>query len=222
MGFLVIGIHFSISSQNPVLNVAVFCSADDKASSEYKQVAHKLGRALAKHQLGLITGGSKTGLMKEVVDGYVLASPVRKTVFRNNVHGVMLQAFADFDVHHPSIPSENLKWVDTIHERFTVFHELADVIVVLPGGFGTLHELLDFLVHKQFGLTEKPIILFNSNGYWNPLLLQFQNMITEQLLTDKALAGLQVVDSVDTCMKAIGATENDFPKQGLDDRYWER
>jgi uncharacterized protein (TIGR00730 family) len=222
VGLLVMSILSSLSSQSVSINVAVFCSADDKASSQYKQVAHELGGMLAKHQFGLITGGSKTGLMKEVVDGYVLASPVRSTVFRNNVHGVMLQAFADFDVHHPSIPSENFQWVDTIHERFTVFHELADVIIVLPGGFGTLHELLDFLVHKQFGLIEKSIILFNSNGYWNPLLLQFQNMVTEQLLTEKSLAGLQVVDSTDACVKAIIASEDTTSTQGLHDRYWER
>ncbi len=228
VGLLVMGIYSSLSSQSAPINVAVFCSADDKVSSEYKQIAHELGAMLAKHQFGLITGGSKTGLMKEVVDGYVLASPVRRKVYRNevddrrsNVHGVMLQALADFDVHHPSIPPENLQWVDTIHERFTVFRELADVVVVLPGGFGSLHELLDFLVHKQFGLTEKSIILFNSNGYWNPLLSQFQNMITEQLLTEKALAGLQVVDSVEACMKVIGANENASSKQGLHDRYWE-
>lgn len=216
---LVIGL-FCLGTLNGTLattNVAVFCSADDKVSDGFKEDARWLGSELAKNQFGLVTGGSKTGLMKEVVNGYVgVASSL------TNLHGVLPQALASFDVQHPAIPTENLQWVDTIHIRLTAFHERADVIIALPGGFGTLHEILDFLVHKQFGLIQKKIILLNCDGFWNNLINQFQTMIEQNLLTEKALAGLEVFNSVQDCMNALVVEKGTVSEQGLQDRYWER
>ncbi|BDC35177.1 LOG family protein YvdD [Candidatus Dependentiae bacterium Noda2021] len=208
VNFLLVSACFSQPS------VAVFCSADNKASSDFKALAYNLGKQLGEHNFGLVTGGSKTGLMKEVVDGYTSIAKSKKTLY-----GVMPQVLYPYNVHHEEILPENLLWVDTLHIRLARFAELADTIVILPGGFGTLHELMDFLAHNQFALTSKPIIVINYKGYWDNLLAQFNVMNEAQLLADKHLKALHVVDSDDACIKTLinNAGSN---QQGLSDHYW--
>lgn len=201
---------------NDIMKVAVFCSADNKVSEQFKTYAYNLGTLLGNNNFGLVTGGSCTGLMKEVVNGYVSVTSNIK-----NLYGIMPQVLACYDAHHRAIPNENLIWVDTIHIRLSKFHELSDVIVVLPGGFGTLHEMMDFLIHNQFALSKKPIILINYEGYWNSLLSQFKTMIKEQLLSPQHLASLIIVQSENECMQKLVNNELQYAEQGLNTRYWE-
>lgn len=204
-----------ISAQ--VTHVAVFCSADNKVSEHFKSVAYNLGHQLGMHGFGLITGGSKTGLMLEVTNGFVSTTKDRDTL-----HGIMPKVLQAYNAHHPDIPSHNLTWVDSIYIRLTHFHKLADVIVILPGGFGTLHELMDFLVHHQFALSNKPIILINIDGYWDYLLQQFNVMNQEQLLADKHLHILTVVASEDECIQKIINNNLSVNHEGLSNHYWEK
>lgn len=214
--FLAMGcaLVFGVQMQ-AIERVAVFCSADDKVSAEYKRLAHDLGAQLGLHGLHLVTGGSNTGLMKEVVDGYV------ETGSEKNIFGVLPESLKPYDVHHPSIPSSNLSWVSTIHVRLARFHELVQAVIALPGGFGTLHELLDFMVHKQFGLIQMPIILVNPDGFWDGLVSQFNHMKEQKLLSQKTLDGLDVVKSVQQCIDVVALLDYG-EKQGLQDRYWEQ
>ncbi len=208
----------NIFTNDSIVRVAVFCSADDKVSESFKILAHNLGKQLAKHNFGLITGGSRTGLMKEVVDGYTSGATSLE-----NLYGVMPQVLAEYNVHHPAIPQENLHWVKTLHIRLAKYHDLADIIIILPGGFGTLHELMDFLVHNQFALNVKPIILINSQGYWDNLLAQFQTMIKHKLLSPKHLTALSLVKSDDECIEKLINQEFLYSeKDGLSSYYWEK
>lgn len=195
--------------------VAVFCSADNKVSGAYKTMAYNLGKKLGSHNFGLVTGGSKTGLMKEVVDGYISSAHTKK-----GLYGVMPHVLYSYNVHHEDILTENLLWVDTLHLRLARFAELAQTIIILPGGFGTLHELMDFLAHNQFALTSKPIILINYQGYWDNLLAQFKVMNEQQLLADKHLHAIHVVDSEDECMNILVNDCAIHQEQGLSDHYW--
>lgn len=204
-------------SADPVLpKVAVFCSADNKASQSFKALAQNLGKKLGQNNFGLITGGSKTGLMKEVTDGYLAAAP-----HTNNLYGIMPEVLKKYDAHHPGIAPAQLLWVDTMHKRLETFHELSDIIVILPGGFGTLHELMDFLVAKQFSLTKKPIILINYEQYWDNLLKLFQTMQDNNLLAQSHQNIFVVVQDEDECICAIqSAQQANF--QELDSHYWEK
>lgn len=202
---------------NDIMKVAVFCGANNKVSDQLKKLSYNLGTLLGNNNFGLVTGGSRTGLMQEVVNGYVATAPDVK-----NLYGVLPQVLAHYNVRHDAIPTENFTWVETLHVRLAKFHELSDIIVVLPGGFGTLHEMMDFLVHNQFALTKKPIILINYKGYWDPLLLQFKIMIKAQMLSLAHLASLIIVQSEDECMQKLITKELNYTEQGLNTRYWEQ
>jgi hypothetical protein len=204
----------SIISARPNSNVAVFCSADDKASAHFKSVAHSLGSQLARHNFGLVTGGSRTGLMKEVVDGYANA-----TTNLENLYGILPQALINYNVHHLSIPAKNLMWSKDIHSRLSDFHALTDIIIILPGGYGTLHELMDFLVHNQFGIHKTQIILLNIDGFWNHLLSLFKSMADQQLVSLKHLNMLTIVQSVEECIQCINSVHE---VQDLASHYWEQ
>lgn len=194
--------------------VAVFCSADDKAPALYKNAAYDLGVSLAARSYGLITGGSNTGLMKEVVDGYVSNSSST-----DSVHGVLPRALEKYHIEHPKIPTDNIWWVDTFGQRLEQFHALCDSVIILPGGYGTLHELLDFLVHNQFGLDNKHIIMLNINGFWSGLLKQFHEMNEQKLLSSAHLNALTIVESVSECIDVLDGNYRPA-QQTIDAHYW--
>ncbi len=190
--------------------VAVFCSADDKISQKYKNEARALGERLAETDSNLVTGGSKTGLMKEVVDGFLTKGE------KERVTGVLPEVLKAHNVHHEGI--SQLHWVDGMHERLKTFHSLAQAIVVLPGGFGTMHEMLDFLVSNQFGITSQKIILLNTNGFWDFFLKQLEVMQEENILAVKHRNLLQVATSIDQAISLLGTQQ---VAAGLSDKYWE-
>lgn len=198
-----------------ITRVAVFCSADDKASLLFKEIATEVGKQLAVHNFGVITGGSRTGLMKEVVDGYVSTA-----VSSQHVYGVIPKVWQEYNVHHPAIPDTNLTWVDTLHIRMAQFHELADAIIVLPGGFGTLHELMDFMAHNQFAARKKRIILVNAAGYWDHLLALFNSMVEARLVPAIHVKSLCVVTSAAECIEKLEQTLG--ANQENTARYWEK
>lgn len=196
-------------------NVAVFCGAGGKMSQDYKQIAFDLGHALALHGFPLVTGGANVGMMKEVVDGHV------KYDVNATRHGVLPEIFKKFEIQHPSILPQFMRWPNDVHHRLKNFYELADDIVVMPGGFGTLHELMDCLVHIQFDLITKRIFLLNFNNFWQPLLQQFKIMVQEHAVQSKHVENLIVVNNV---AELIAALQQDAPlklAQGLEAHRWQ-
>ena len=196
-------------------HVGVFCGTDEAIPDSYKKEAFELGQALAQAGYGLTTGGANTGLMNAVINGFASEGN------EGHTHAVIPAIFKSLNVHHPKIPEENLTWTETIYQRLQTFSNTCDTMVVLPGGFGTLHELMDFMVPKQWGLTNKNIILINSDHYWDHLLLQFRTMVENHALKQKHLDLLVVANSIEDCIKAI-QEENPSANDGLSDRYWEK
>jgi uncharacterized protein (TIGR00730 family) len=195
--------------------VCVFCSADDKIDSSFKDEAFRLGQELAKISAVLITGGAKTGLMKSVTDGFT-------SINKEAVYGVMPLVLKDYRVEHPAIPSHQIHWMPDMYERLKEFHRLSDTCIVLPGGWGTLHELMDFLVSDQFAIHKTTIILVNFKGYWDHLLLQFGKMWDENALAEKHLKSLKVASGVeDVIYKLTRSKKEAKTHNGLDDRFWE-
>lgn len=194
-------------------SVGVFCSADDKIAEYYKKEAFILGSELASCGIQLITGGSRTGLMKAVIDGYYF---VKKDHF---VYGIMPKILKEFDVCHPLLKETNVIWTDSISQRLDLFIMQCDHVIILPGGWGTLHELMNFLVHQQFGYCTKKIILFDSSNYWTHLLIQFKHMIKAGTLSEKHLDQLIVVSSIKDLFSQLNS--NGTYSNGLLDRFWE-
>lgn len=205
--------------------VGVFCSADDKIDSIYKGQIFVLGRHLALAGFSLMTGGSNTGLMKEVANGFL------EKGLASDFHGIVPEIMKAWKVAHPSLSEEAITWTNTVHDRLQHFHKRCDAIIVAPGGAGTLHELLDFIVHMQFNLIAKrPIILLNINGYWDGLVLLLNKMVESNALNPEHVKLITVIDSVyqstEMLNKLFVANERQkVNNQVLDPalgRYWEK
>ena len=129
--------------------ICVFCGSSHGSNPVYAEAAKNVGGELARRGIGLVYGGGNVGLMGVVADA-VLAGG-------GHVTGVIPEALMAKEVGHRGLP--DLRVVKTMHERKALMAELADGFVALPGGFGTLDELLEQLTWSQLGLHDKPIFV---------------------------------------------------------------
>ena len=147
-------------SSRPLRRVAVFCGSALGTNPAFRAEATALGAAIGNAGLGLVYGGASRGLMGAVADAALAAG--------GEVIGVLPEVLNGREIAHTRLTS--LELVRTMHERKARIHELSDAILVLPGGFGTLDELLEALTWAQIGLHAKPCILINTANYWDGLL----------------------------------------------------
>ena len=177
------------------MNISVFCGASLAHSEQITEAARQLGRAIARGGHTLLYGGSNLGLMG-AMSGAALQEGGR-------VVGVIPTFFSDDIIH--SQPVSELVRVRTLAERKEYLIAHSDAFVALPGGIGTLDEVLEVMVANQLGLVRdrsganqsqgKPMILLNLGGYYNPFLAQLDAMRAEGLL--RSAAGLVSADSVE-------------------------
>lgn len=172
-------------------SVNVFCGAEDKLPVAYKQLAFALGARLAENNITLVTGGGNTGLMKELNDGH---ASVALDMPR---YGIIPDVFAGMGGEHEQIPKENLFWIKGKPNRLKDTHAIYDDIIVLPGGFGTLYEVMDSLVHNQAGLFRKNIYLVNIDNFWQHLLELFTTMLDKSAISTEHRALLIEVENLD-------------------------
>lgn len=196
--------------------VCVFCGAGGKMSETNMSAAFTVGKELAMNGFALLTGGANVGMMKEVVDGHASVSS------EFSRHGVMHKIFKDFDISHALIPENNMHWTNNIHERLANFYEICDDIVVMPGGFGTLHELMDCLVHSQFGIIKKRLYLLNLNNFWDPLIAQFNIMVKEHAVPSKHVEHLIVCRTIPELLEQLKSQLAVDVEQGIEADRWMR
>ena len=187
------------------MNVSVFCGASLPHSEQITEAARQLGRAIARGGHTLLYGGSNLGLMG-AASGAALQEGGR-------VVGVIPTFFSDDIIH--SQPVSELVRVRSLAERKEYLIAHSDAFVALPGGIGTLDEVLEVMVANQLGLVRdrsganqsqgKPMILLNLGGYYNPFLAQLDAMRAEGLL--RSAAGLVSVESVDAIFKLLAASQ---------------
>jgi uncharacterized protein (TIGR00730 family) len=140
--------------------ICVFCGASAGNDPRYAAAAADLGRALAAQSIELVTGGGKVGLMGVVADATLTAG--------GKVVGIIPRFLEEREVAHRGLTE--LHVVESLHERKALMHELSDGFIVLPGGFGTLDELMESITWAQLGLHAKPIGIVNVAGYFDELL----------------------------------------------------
>lgn len=185
------------------MNISVFCGASLPHSEQITEAARQLGRAIARAGHTLLYGGSNLGLMG-TMSGAALQEGGR-------VVGVIPTFFSDDIIH--SQPVSELVRVRSLAERKEYLIAHSDAFVALPGGIGTLDEVLEVMVANQLGLVRdrsganqsqgKPMILLNLGGYYNPFLAQLDAMRAEGLL--RSAAGLISVKSVEDIFKLLAA-----------------
>jgi uncharacterized protein (TIGR00730 family) len=165
--------------------VAVYCGSADGNDPAYRAEAAALGEAIAAAGLGLVYGGARVGLMGAVADAALAGGA--------EVIGVLPDVLAGSEIAHPGLTS--LELVATMHERKARMAELADGFLILPGGYGTMEELLEIVTWAQLKLHAKPCILINTANYWDGLLGFLDTAVNAGFLKARNRALLQVAAS---------------------------
>lgn len=172
--------------------VAVYCGSKEGKLS-YTAAAQKLGTALVRHGFGLVYGGASIGVMGAVADAVVGSGGVAV--------GVIPNFLLDKEIAHTKL--HRLYYTDTMHTRKALMAEFAAAFVVLPGGLGTLEELFEVATWRQLYQHQKPIILLNDHGFYDPLLSHLQHTTQQGFMTERDLANLVVCQNVDEVMTAL-------------------
>jgi uncharacterized protein (TIGR00730 family) len=171
--------------------VAVYCGSADGTNPAYLAEAKALGAAIAASGLGLVYGGACVGLMGAVADAALAGGA--------EVIGILPAVLAGREIAHAGLTV--LELVPTMHERKARMAELADAFLVLPGGYGTLDELMEAVTWAQLGLHAKPCILINTAGYWDGLLAFLDSTVAAGFLKQKNRELLRVAGSA---QEAVG------------------
>jgi uncharacterized protein (TIGR00730 family) len=159
-------------------SICVYCGSNSGADPAFAEAARALGAAMAKAGVRLVYGGGSVGLM----------GIVARTVLANggNVTGIIPQFLKDREVMLKEVP--DLVVTADMHERKRIMFERSDAFLALPGGIGTLEELVEVMTWAQLDRHAKPIVIANINGFWNPLVSLFSRM-TEAGFLNKAFLG---------------------------------
>lgn len=149
-------------------NICIFASSSQNLGKIYYDTAAELGSLLGKNGMNIIYGGSRLGMM------YACASQVKLN--GGKIFGVMPERLVNMGCANPDDCDEFII-TSGMRERKAKMDELSDAVIALPGGFGTLEELSEMIVQKQLGYNNKPIILLNTNGFYNNLSKFFADII---------------------------------------------
>ncbi|APB83701.1 Rossman fold protein, TIGR00730 family [Bacillus amyloliquefaciens] len=149
--------------------ICVFAGSNPGVNEEYKRKAAELGEYMAEQGIGLVYGGSRVGLMGTVADALMAGG--------GKAVGVMPSGLFSGEIVHQNLTE--LIEVSGMHERKAKMSELADGYIAMPGGFGTYEELFEVLCWAQIGIHQKPIGLYNVNGYFEPMMKMVKYSIQE-------------------------------------------
>lgn len=170
------------------IHVCVYCGSSPTAADIYKKAAHAMGELLVREDLTLVYGGGCRGLMGIVAD----------TVMNNSGRaiGIIPKFLQDKELINENLTE--LHVVASMHERKQMMADRADAFVILPGGFGTLDEFFEILTWRQLGLHDKPVLLVNTNGYWDALLAMIDRLMSDGFAREEHRG----------CFSAVGRVED--------------
>ena len=181
---------------NQIHSVCVYSASSTKINPVYFKAAEELGSLLAEHHIRLINGAGSIGLMCAVADA----------VLKNGgeVTGVIPRFMVEQNWHHTGLTE--LIEVESMHERKQKMANLSDGIVALPGGCGTLEELLEIITWKQLGLYLNPIVILNVNGFFDPLLEMLGKAIDENFMRQQHGDIWKVVQTPEEALRLLYET----------------
>ncbi len=179
----------------PIRSVCVYCASSTRADPVYLQAAEQLGRILARNSLAVVYGGGGVGSMGRLADG-VLAED-------GTVIGIIPRFMKELEWFHEGVPE--LVLVDDLHDRKRALLDRADAVVALPGGSGTLDELLEAISLKRLGVFLGPIVMINTRGFFDPCIEVLERCISERFMDRRHRSMWQVVDEPDQVMAALEA-----------------
>jgi uncharacterized protein (TIGR00730 family) len=185
--------------QSPPVSLCVFCGARFGIDPSTRDTAVRLGTLLGRSGVTLVYGGGGVGLMGLVANA-ALASGA-------NVVGVIPRFLLEREAGHPAL-SETVV-VETMHERKLQMFERSDAFVVLPGGLGTLEEFFEVLSWRTLGLHDKPIVIVDQGGYWEPLAALLRGVVEGGFAERTHLDHVAFVSDLDELLPTIAAMPRD-------------
>jgi uncharacterized protein (TIGR00730 family) len=190
-----------------IRNICVYCGSSDGIDPLFRQTAEDLGTALAKAGIGLVYGGGNNGLM----------GTVARAVLENG--GYVTGIIPDFLKQKEMMlqAAQELHIVSDMHTRKRMMFDKADAFIALPGGVGTLEELVEQLTWVQLQRHEKPVLIADIGGFWKPLLSLFAHMHEQGFIRPSFEVSYLVADRIDDILPMIieAAAKSSAPRQKL-------
>jgi uncharacterized protein (TIGR00730 family) len=175
-----------------ITSLCVYCGSAVGRTPAYRAAGERLGRMLAEHDVRLVFGGGRIGMMGIIADAVVRHG--------GKVTGVIPTFLETREVGHHGI--DDLRIVDSMHVRKQLMFELSDAFAILPGGYGTLDETFEIITWRLLGMHDKPVVIVNQDGYWSPLLDLIEHCRREGFVSERSDV-YRVVADVDEVLPAL-------------------
>ncbi|NCC13830.1 MAG: TIGR00730 family Rossman fold protein [Spirochaetia bacterium] len=185
-----------------ITNLCVFCGSSTGKDPAYLEEAQHLAEEMARRHINLVYGGGNAWIMGR------LAATLRNTPV--SVIGIIPAKIHDM-VRHLGHVEDELQVVETMHERKAAMYERSDAFVALPGGIGTLDELMEAFTWLQLGYHHKPVGLLNTHGYFDPLVSMLQKMVQEGFLRSEMYETLVVSNKPDDLLDRLASCNVSIP-----------
>ena len=185
-------------------SICVYCGSRAGSHPGHAEAARRLGTLLGERRLKLVFGGGGIGLMGVVANAVLRAGGTAVGVIPRRLH--------DIEIAHDGVG--DLRIVESMHERKQMMFELADAFVSLPGGLGTLDETFEIVTWRQLGYHDKPVVVVDSAGYWQPFFDLVDGVIAGGFADPQARTLYTVVSNVEDVLPTLDAAQK-FGKAAL-------
>ena len=175
-------------------SLCVFCGASNAVDKKFLDIGAEFGKLLAARGITLVYGGGDCGVMGAVANATMKDG--------GHVTGVFPVSLRNIENEHQSLTEIII--VNTMHERKQNMFDRSDAFIVFPGGFGTMDEMFEILTWKQLLLHDKPVVIFNYQGYWDPLIALMHNIIEQRFAKAEVATYFHVVDNLEAILDVIG------------------
>ena len=176
---------------NEIKNICVYCASSPQIAPVYFEAAERLGCLLTERQINLIDGAGRVGLMGCLNDVVLAAG--------GTVTGVIPRFMVEQGWHHTGLT--RLVETETMHERKGLMAKMSDAVIALPGGCGTMEELMEIITWKQLGLYDKPVVILNTGAFYTPLIEMLEQAIDQHFMRREHAALWEVAFTPD---EAVG------------------
>ena len=175
------------------MKICVYCASSPKVDKIYFDATERLANEFIKENVEVVFGGGGHGLMGQLADTILK--------HKGKIKGIMPKFMDEVEWGHPGV--SDFEYTETMHERKAKFLHGIDGIVALPGGTGTLEELLEAITLKRLGLFTKPIVILNTGGYYNPLKEMLEKAVAHKFMNKIHLQMWQFVSEPEEVINAL-------------------
>src|SRR5437764_3891175 len=173
--------------------ICVYCASSEQVAEQYLDAAHELGRILARAGVTVVYGGGRLGLMGRLAEGALAAA--------GKIIGVIPRFMQELEWGHGGLTE--LRLVEDMRERKHQMLLDSDAVIALPGGCGTLEELLEAITLKRLGIYLQPIVMVNTRGFFDPLLELLERAVNERFMDPRHREMWRVAANADEVIAAI-------------------